>query len=396
MNRGKWSTFWRRIRPLRNRRRYFLGSLRYPGENNPYHNRTLMPFKNVLLLLLCLPPVLHGQNPRPDQLLADPDITWVARLEMNWNLDRPGEAAFPFILTEEEREFSLTDRTELLKVDREALSPHFATTEQVLTHHLLDLVLKDQLPVYSVADGHKLSAEEVLSIWEKMDTVQVFDPETFESRQAVVRRGLDPGNIREYRAEIYLYYKASQARFFANLAFLTPIYDHESGAEPLFKIQGGGPGPAEFTSSTLNQRRFTWISQTWRELPLAQVEVVKQTGPDLNALLEHLARMEDDHLQPPRTYFQKLALSPEDRDRLLHPSRDTITTFDPETFAATTTVWDYPPMLANEPAFIETQFLWLFNQEIQHVSVYLKSVTPFTVQERNETSFRVPLFLLRY
>jgi gliding motility associated protien GldN len=111
---------------------------------------------------------------------------------------------------------------------REKMNQPFMYDENPLIKILMDAAQKGDITVYSVEDDkfrHKLNTDEVSQIGASIDTVVIFDPETYEEKITVVRNELNPEDIKRFRVKELWWFDRETSQMRVRILGIAPLYE---------------------------------------------------------------------------------------------------------------------------------------------------------------------------
>jgi hypothetical protein len=125
--------------------------------------------------------------------------------------------------------------------------------------------------------------------------------------------------------------------------------------------------------------------------------VTRKSGTSLRELLEEqLTRENNSHLFTPGEGYGYEPFSLAEREALLQPSVDTLTTYDITTFEPVVPYTEQPPAIGQHPAWLRLRLIWLWDKQTHTLNLYLKELTPFIVRSLGNRSYAQPLFTITY
>jgi len=118
---------------------------------------------------------------------------------------------------------------------REKMNHCFMYPEEPFLNIILKAAQKDEIAVYSEENDkftNKIQKEEVASKISSIDTTEIMDPETYETKIKVSRNDLNYQDIKQFRIKEVWYFDAEQATLRVRILGIAPIrdfYDKKSG-----------------------------------------------------------------------------------------------------------------------------------------------------------------------
>ncbi len=128
---------------------------------------------------------------------------------------------------------------------REKMNLPFAYPPRPLFQILLEGVLSGELTAYSVEDDefkHPLDRSEVASKVSVVDTITIFDPDTYEEKYEVVRNDINPEDIKRYRIKEIWFFDEESSTMKVRILGIAPLYENKDDQgnvrfeQPLFWI----------------------------------------------------------------------------------------------------------------------------------------------------------------
>ena len=111
---------------------------------------------------------------------------------------------------------------------REKMNQPFMYPERPFATILLDAAMDGDITVYSTEDdkfSYALSAEEVAAKTSNIDTVVVYDPDTYEEKIEVVRNDLNPEDIKRYRMKEIWFFDEETSTMQVRILGIAPLRD---------------------------------------------------------------------------------------------------------------------------------------------------------------------------
>ncbi len=111
---------------------------------------------------------------------------------------------------------------------REKMNQPFIYPELPFAKILLDAATNGEITVYSTEDdkfSYPLTMDDVASKMGSVDTVEVFDPETYETTVKVVRNDLNPEDIQRYRIKEVWFFDEESSTMQVRILGIAPLQD---------------------------------------------------------------------------------------------------------------------------------------------------------------------------
>lgn len=111
---------------------------------------------------------------------------------------------------------------------REKMNHTFSYPERPFASILLDAAMNGDITVYSQEDdrfSYPLTAEEVAAKTSTIDTIESFDPETYESTLEVIQNDLNPEDIKRFRMKEVWYFDEESSTMDVRILGIAPLRD---------------------------------------------------------------------------------------------------------------------------------------------------------------------------
>lgn len=275
---------------------------------HPFSPRSISVFRSKVqcLLLFCLPLSLSAQH---NKLLGDDDIIWAAEVETMLVLDNLCGAVNDM------------DCTPLKLLQTETSNPSYVPFTQALIQEMYD----GTWPAFADASlSRPLSAQKARASFIIVDTVLVFDPETYEESMHVVRS--DWREItRLFKTRQLWFFNASTGQFGTRALAIAPVLSLPEDQTIYTPVWYQLPAPHK-KGYDLTGKRVQLASSVSYSTEEAQMKEVKGSAPIFkNTLI--------DGIKAGRiaAYDDRQRISTGEVPDLFF-ARDTIFTIDPETY----------------------------------------------------------------
>jgi len=265
-------------------------------------------------------------------LKENKDISWIGETEFIYQLENHDRMTFTPTSSNQEE-------TRVIKIDPIATCNY--GSERFLTNYLLVYAQEGKLKSFS-EDGRLLSINEVSNMFSggSLDTITTIDPETFEETFAIVRT--DPMfNIGSFKIKQWWYYNKKNGSFNSTVKSIGPmsdVYDKEGyvvNSKFLFWIDVEQPHNQEFN---FNQPNIIWAKETINTLSFENVKKIKGSTRKTfkNLTFQNPKKGKSQVLENESWYSYCSPTIPTDElNQMLSASKDTIITYDPETYEET-------------------------------------------------------------
>lgn len=111
---------------------------------------------------------------------------------------------------------------------REKMNHTFSYPERPFASILLDAAMNGDITVYSQEDdrfSYPLTAEEVAAKTSTIDTIESFDPETYEATLEVIQNDLNPEDIKRFRMKEVWYFDEESSTMDVRILGIAPLRD---------------------------------------------------------------------------------------------------------------------------------------------------------------------------
>ena len=113
---------------------------------------------------------------------------------------------------------------------REKMNQAFTYPDRPFATILLDAAKEGDITVYSTEDdkfSYPLTMDEVTSQMGSVDTIQVFDPETYETKTEIVANDLDPADIKRFRIKEVWFFDEESSTMQTRILGIAPLKDEK-------------------------------------------------------------------------------------------------------------------------------------------------------------------------
>jgi hypothetical protein len=350
-------------------------------------NRSFIALTSLLVLLTSFQ-AFSFQN--IDELLADPDITWVGEVYVDYIPNSLiTEPADPKI----ENRYGSADYNsfELLKVQSKADDDWLKELPTQLSYRLLQLN-STNLNVYKDADlTQKLSlkAYEKAKKHQVIDTIITFDPATFEEIVMVVALDLEISAVEIFRVKQFLTYNEKTNKLTVIPLAIAPIASVYNKNGIRKDILFWMPIKEAFNSLNLDALSIDWAKRLTKDIPCKSIETIKGTD-NMTSIFDKMIAYYKEHSSTSKIYYggdQELTAWEAAGIEHMGTSVDTIITFHPETFEEIVQVMrsDIRPQFAVKLRLIQD---WVWDNKTQEMKIKVLGFGPIP----EKTSFTLSYF----
>lgn len=113
---------------------------------------------------------------------------------------------------------------------REKMNQPFTYPEMPFAQILLDAAKNGDITVYSTEDdkfSYPLTMDEVSNQMGSVDTVEIFDPVTYETKIDIVSNDLDPGDIKRFRIKEVWFFDEESSTMQTRILGIAPLKDEK-------------------------------------------------------------------------------------------------------------------------------------------------------------------------
>lgn len=281
-----------------------------------------------------VPDVLPTTNPQTiiAALKSNPDIVWMGEVMVDYR-DNNG------VLPQNSRPQKYASR-----VNKEQLLKYQSTnrvanqTPKRISDILLGYAKRGDVHA-TVALKTRLEGNSLLNAQRYIDTLIVFNPETFEEMVEVVVRDYTAEQVPAFRVRQLVYFDKKEGAFLTKPLAIAPLIKRGSNFSPLFWVAAN-----VVEDFDLNDKHITLVKRLYAEVNLTTIKILKSKKSQDEAFELFATYIGDSKNNPYLTHKLEeegvLALNRVERAGILS-SVDTIITFDPETFEEIVQVLSY-------------------------------------------------------
>ncbi len=357
-------------------------------------NRSLI-FLTSLLILMSSFQAFSFQ--KVDELLADPDITWVGEVYVDYipnaNILEPVEEETLNLYGSDDY-----NSFELLKIQNNVTDDWLKPLPTQLSHRLLQL--SKNAAVYKDASlNEKLSygAYQKAVRHELLDTIITFDPETFEEVVQIVPFNLELSMVKIFRVKQLLTYNESTNKLNIIPLAIAPIASMMKNKKLRKEVLFWMPIKEAFKSINLKTSSIDWAKRLTKDIPSKAVQTIKGSG-NMTSIFDKMVAYYKTHSSTSKVYYgggQELnPWNASEIENMGSPSVDTIITFHPETFEEIVQVIKY----GIEPNFtVKVRLIqdWVWNSKKQEMQIRVLGFGPVPEKDAYSTTYS-PTYYIKY
>jgi len=342
-------------------------------------NRSLIALTSLLVLLTSFQAFSFQTV---DQLLADPDITWVGVVYVDYH---PNVT----IIDPEDEEIKKRHETigynaiDILKIKRQVSNDQLGFIPTLLSEKILQLNSKT-LNIYKDADlKEKLSKKAYQEIIQQEVTEMniTFDPETFEQIIAVVKVKLNVRHIEQFRIKQILSYNAKTNQLNISPIAIAPLQSINPPKSFQEKALFWMPIKEVSQIIDLDNSSINWAKRFHKDISSDSIHIIKGTE---NLSTIFIAMIVKYRANPSTAEVYQIegdnkqleALKPEVIEKL-GIKKDIVVTFDPKTFEEIITVVNND-FTAKDLKKIRITQDWVWDDKTQVMQVRVVGFSPMT------------------
>lgn len=335
-----------------------------------------------------------------DKLLANPDITWVGEVYVDYhphiNILAPESED-----SKNQHETIDYNAIEILKIKKQVSDDQLSPLPTLLSSKIFELNSKN-FNLYKEADlKEKLSYKAYQEIiQQEVDEVKItFDPETYEQLIQVIKIPLNTSHIKQFRLKQVLSYNSK-----TNELNITPI-----ALAPLQSINKFGSLPEKalfwmpikeaFTTINLDHASIDWAKRFNKNISSDSIKTIKGTNNLSNLFID---MMTGYRTSPSTTKMYQIK---HDHDQLIpfEPSfiqnigigLDTVISFNRETFEEMIEIVDIRLAAKDLPKIRITQD-WAWDNKTQRMQIRVVGFAPIIYKaDRNGNYSYTPFYYIR-
>lgn len=358
----------------------------------------LLPLFTSLLCLLSSFPAFSFQN--LDELLTDPDITWVGEAYVDYhpniNILKPNDEE-----TKLRYETIDYNNIQLLKVTNILSDDQLNTLPNLLSEKMFhfnsnslniykDSTLKDQL---SYQAYQEIIQQEVT------ETKIGFDPETYEQIIKVIKEKLNNSNIDQFRLKQILSYNAKTNQLKISPVAIAPLQTIDKFISIEEKALFWIPIKEVFKMINLDASSINWAKRFDKDIPANAIKTIKGTKGLSNILMDMTMKYKEN----PSTVQMYQIKGDNNQFVIANPKilqdfgggLDTIITFDPQTFEEIVQVVETSIEVEQLHKIRVTQD-WAWDEKTQSMQIRVFSFSPILYEaDRNGNYSDTPCYYIK-
>ena len=338
---------------------------------------------------------IHGQVASTSDILKnDKNISWIGETEFIYQLEHHDRMNFvPTSNSQEE--------TRLIKIDPVATCQY--GNERFLTNYLLSLIQNGDFKTY-YEDGRPMPVNAISNQlgFGNVDTIATIDPETLESTFALVRTN-PIFNISSFKIKQWWYYDKSNKRFQSVIKSIAPLRDkldlegNLAEQEFLFWIDMEQPVKQNID---FNQSNIVWAKETINTVTFEDTKKIKgNTRKTFKNLTFQNPKKGKSQVLENESWYAYCAetISTNEVNQLLSASKDSIVTYDPETFEEQIVVVKNRKVKFKDFKHYRVHQHWYFDKEKNQLASKLITLGPMQEvnNEKGELKYRRALYYIQ-
>jgi hypothetical protein len=360
-------------------------------------NRSLITLTSLLTLITSFQ-AFSFQN--VNELLANPDITWVGEVYVDYlpnvNLTDPENPQI-----KDRHETMDYNAIDILKVQRHLSDHQLGSIPDLLSQKIFHLN-SETLNIYKEADlKEKLSNEAYQKIiHQEVSKIHMYsDPETYEQIIDVIKSELDASHIEQFRLKQVLSYNVKTNQLNITPIAIAPLQSINKFIAreevPLFWM----PIKEAFKTIDLDNASIDWAKRFDKGLFSDSIKTLKGTQDLSNVFMEMIAGYRANSsatkmYQIEGDNKQLVALKPE-AIKKLGIEEDIVVSFDPETFEEIIQVVDNSPTAKHFQKIRITQD-WVWDNKTQVMQIRVVAFSLITYRpDQNGNYFYAPYYYIK-
>lgn len=341
-------------------------------------------FTKTLIALFLIILAVQTSNAQYDKLQQDPNITWIAEFTIDHNFS-----------------LSVPDTKEnvmLTKLYKDPAVNDYSNTDNWIIDWVYQSAIDGKVNCFQDPGlTQTLSQKAIVDMVSYVDTVVIFDSETYEERVAIVEGSLNPKEIKMLRCNQVIYYNNKSKNFETKLISVAPVINKDSRDEPIFWIKMNEEISNNFD---IHHSDITWGALVYSKsnpLELNFTNVIKNVD-DFNfqkTIYEQAVNLEKK-AESAQGYGSNVFMSSKEIESM-YMSVDTVITFNPDTyeevFRIITNEFSY-----DKVAKFRLMQEWYYDSKKNKLLNRLKAIAPIIRfnKESGEFLFLKPLYYIRY
>jgi len=335
-----------------------------------------------------------------DQVLADPDVTWVGEIYVDYhtniNILEPENEE-----TKNRHETIDYNAIEVLKIQQKVSEDHLSPIPSLFAEKIFQLHRKTLNIYEDAALTEKLSYNTYQSIInQEVEEVKItIDPETYQQIVKVFKLKLGPKNIEQFRLKQILSYHAKTNKLKITPIAIAPLQSINKFGERLEVALFWMPIKQIFETIDLSKPSISWAKRFDKGIALDSINIIKGTSDLPTIFIKMIAEYRAEP-NTPNMYKvtgenkQLVALKPEYVQKF-GVELDTIISFDPETREEVIQVVSDPLL----PSYFKKINLiqdWIWDDKIQAMQIRNVAFSPILYREDyNGNYWYTPCYLIK-
>lgn len=320
-----------------------------------------------------------------DDLIDNPDITWIAEFSTDHKLSidaNPNEEV-----------------VQLIKYYNHKSLFENSNKDNWVMNWIVQGILKNNLDCY--ADPSltlKLSEDRIEMIGSIVDTITTFSPETYKEQIRIIKTPISSDRIKSFRANQIIYFDQKTKRFDTRLISIAPLQQKgKLNSVPMFWIKMDEPIPnnLDILSNDINWAVISYSIDHPLEVNFLQ-EVKNSIGFEFKDRIYQQAINPEKVIYNSWNYGTQKRMSKQEILQVYN-SVDTVTTFDPETYAEDVKIYNNSFSYQEISSYRLVQE-WYYDQKKRKLMNRLIAICPlYRVSDANgKYRYTAPLYYINY
>lgn len=352
-----------------------------------------MKFIYVVAAFLLLQPLFS--TAQVNQLKNNKDVSWVAETTFSYQLEKDQKLFFDDT-SQKHRKV-----TSILKNDAFQMQYNY---ENLLGHTLVNMINEDAYNEYTSMKGKKISARDAKAMLISTDTIITFYPETFEETTQIVSNKLNPDHISEYLIKQLWWYNEKTHELKAMVTAIAPVVtikDNKGNfvySKKLFWINMG-KSLKQTTSTDYHQKAIIWACEHMGGIDFSEAIIHKGDTKKVftNAFIQTpRAGKVKGYSTESRYKKADLLYSKQELNQLFESSRDTVITFDPETYKEDVQVIENKAIDISKINDYRIVQHFYFDKEKGLLTNKVTAIAPLLERRANNAKYYVPIYYLHF
>jgi hypothetical protein len=335
------------------------------------------------ILIFSLQLLTFGAFAQIDDLLNNKNITWIAE-------------GYQDVATEQSMNHKFGDTLSdvvLQKYIKQTAGNEPA--ESFAPYLLMNAIEAQKMAIYEDAACKKQLPQK---LWGSIDTISIFDPNTFEQKTKIVKANVDYKSVAFFRMYKVFYYDAAATKFGARVISIAPMQKEMNGKNTSYKPMCWVKVHNVSSPESVSNQSIAWAAQiSLDDSPFfvgnrKNVKILKEADAlPLKTYYETLKSKTQIPLFAPQQHgFGSKWSSSERKLSLLDEIRDTISVFDPVTYVET--IKYATTKVVFESLKLVEHWSWNTNKNEFEIAVVATAPLLATKDEKGRTLFTSPYF----